>query len=391
MIKKIGILLSSPKEVGGIYQYSISMLDALNKLNNEKKFKIYYFYTDKCWEHVIPDVLERIYIKKTIIKKIFKKIFYLFYFFDDRYLKFSSFFNEEVYALNKSECDLVIFPSQDTASYQIKKKSISTIHDLMHIYERHFLEYTEKVKKNRDLHYRLMCKYADAIFVDSDLGKKHVLSNYKIKKDQIFVLPFVPPAYLKNSHKYNVFKKYKIPKNYFFYPAQFWQHKNHINLLRALLILKEKNCNNKINLVFCGAKKNYFNYVLDFAKKNKIHKNIFYIGRVDDKDMSSLYKSAYATIYPSHCGPTNIPPLEALSLQCPLICSNKYAMKEQLGESALYFNPNKPKEISDQIQILITNKELRKRLILEGKNIYNKYNQKHFKNKLENYLLKLLQ
>jgi glycosyltransferase involved in cell wall biosynthesis len=107
--------------------------------------------------------------------------------------------------------------------------------------------------------------------------------------------------------------------------------------------------------------------------------------------MSSLYKSAYATIYPSHCGPTNIPPLEALSLQCPLICSNKYAMKEQLGESALYFNPNKPKEISDQIQILITNKELRKRLILEGKNIYNKYNQKHFKNKLENYLLKLLQ
>ena len=35
MIKKIGILLSSPKEVGGIYQYSISLVDALNKLNKK--------------------------------------------------------------------------------------------------------------------------------------------------------------------------------------------------------------------------------------------------------------------------------------------------------------------------------------------------------------------
>jgi hypothetical protein len=139
MIKKIGILLSSPKEVGGIYQYSISLVDALNKLN-KKKFKIYYYYTDKCWEQVIPDVTEKIYIKKKIIKKIIKKIFYFFYLFDDRYTKFSNFFFEEVNVLNKSECDLIIFPSQDIISYQIKKKSISTIHDLMHIYEPHFEE-----------------------------------------------------------------------------------------------------------------------------------------------------------------------------------------------------------------------------------------------------------
>jgi hypothetical protein len=149
MIKKIGILLSSPKEVGGIYQYSISMLDALNKLNNEKKFKIYYFYTDKCWEHEIPDVFEKNYIKKKIIKKIFKKIFYLFYFFDDRYLKFSSFFNEEVYALNKSECDLVIFPSQDITAYQIKKKikltyESTTIYSVVnHCFGSHFIGSTQ--------------------------------------------------------------------------------------------------------------------------------------------------------------------------------------------------------------------------------------------------------
>jgi glycosyltransferase involved in cell wall biosynthesis len=388
MIKKIGILLSSPKEVGGIYQYSISLVDALNKLN-KKKFKIYYYYTDKCWEQVIPDVTEKIYIKKKIIKKIIKKIFYFFYFSDDRYTKFSNFFFEEVNVLNKSECDLIIFPSQDIISYQIKKKSISTIHDLMHIYEPHFEEYTDAVIKNRNVHYSLMCNAVDGIFVDSILGKKHVLDNFKIHKNKLLVLPFVAPAYLKNFVKFDIFKKFNIPEKYFFYPAQFWEHKNHINLIKAISIINTKNSNEKINLVLCGAKKNYFNHVFKFIKKNKLCKNTFYIGRVEDKYMASLYRCAYATIYPSFLGPTNIPPLEAISLRCPVICSNKYAMKKQLGKSALYFNPKSPKEIANQIQTLIKTKNMRQKLIYQGKMRHNKYNEKHFRKKLENFLLKL--
>ena len=105
--------------------------------------------------------------------------------------------------------------------------------------------------------------------------------------------------------------------------------------------------------------------------------------------MASLYRCAYATIYPSFLGPTNIPPLEAISLRCPVICSNKYAMKKQLGKSALYFNPKSPKEIANQIQTLIKTKNMRQKLIYQGKMRHNKYNEKHFRKKLENFLLKL--
>ena len=38
-MNKIGILLTSPKEVGGIYQYSLSIIEALTILH-KKKFKI---------------------------------------------------------------------------------------------------------------------------------------------------------------------------------------------------------------------------------------------------------------------------------------------------------------------------------------------------------------
>jgi len=388
MLKKIGILLSSPKIVGGIYQYSLSMIDALNRIS-QKKIDVYYFYTNKFWENHIPKKSKKIYIKKNIILRILKRIFLFFYFFENRYLKFSSFFNEEVSILNKSNCDLIIFPSQDITSYQIKKKSISTIHDLMHIYEPHFEEYTDTIIKSRNIHYRHMCNTVDGIFVDSNLGKNHVLENFKINKNKLLVLPFVAPSYLKNSPKFNVFKRFNIPKKYFFYPAQFWEHKNHINLIKAISINNIKNPNEKINLVLCGAKKNYFNVIFDFIKKNKLSKNIFYLGRVDDKYMASLYRSAYATIYPSYLGPTNIPPLEAISLGCPVICSNKYAMKKQLGKSALYFNPNNPKDIAKQILIFTKTKNLRQKLISQGKIHYNKYNEMHFTKKLENFLLNL--
>ena len=104
-----------------------------------------------------------------------------------------------------------------------------------------------------------MCNTVDSIFVDSSLGKKHVLDNFKINKKKLLVLPFVAPSYLKNFVKFNVFKKFNIPKKYFFYPAQFWEHKNHINLIKAISIYNSKNTYEKINLVLCGAKKNYFN------------------------------------------------------------------------------------------------------------------------------------
>ena len=35
-MNKIGILLTSPKKVGGIYQYSLSVIEALNLLNKKK-------------------------------------------------------------------------------------------------------------------------------------------------------------------------------------------------------------------------------------------------------------------------------------------------------------------------------------------------------------------
>ena len=235
----------------------------------------------------------------------------------------------------------------------------------MHIYENQFSEYTKNIISKRDIHYQNICKYCDGILVDSTMGKNHVIDYYIVKKNKIFTLPFIVPKYLLKKNKINVFKKFGIKENYLFYPAQFWEHKNHITLVKAFKDVSKKNKN--ISLVFCGAKKNYYDQVYKLVHLKNLQEKIYFLGRVHDNDMSSLYSNAIATIYPSLCGPTNIPPLESISLNTPLICSDAYSMKNQMGNSAIFFNPKNYKNISKKINVVIYIKKLRNKLVKNGK------------------------
>ena len=387
-MKKIGILLSSPKDIGGIFQYSLSIINSLKNFKKKKIYKIQYFYTDKIWEEYIPKNSKKIFIKKKLHNKFLRKI--INFSFDDslKFYKKNEFLNEEVVSINKSDCDLVIYPSQNIVSYLTNKKSLSTIHDLMHKYESHFDEYDVNTIKNRDLHYQSICNKCDGILVDSKLGQNHVLDSYKVKKNQLHILPFVVPKYILKRTKLNIKKIFKIKKKYFFYPAQFWEHKNHINVVEAFSYLQKEN--NDFVLVFCGAKKNFFRKVKDKVEEKRLLKHILFLGRVDDKFMRPLYENAELTIFASSCGPTNIPPLEALSVGSPLICSNAYSMPLQVKNSALFFDPNNSRDLFKKIKILIRNKKLKIKIIKEGKKTIKKYNQIHFNKLLNSYIKKIL-
>ena len=179
-MNKIGILLTSPKEVGGIYQYSLSVIEALNLLN-KKKIKIEYYYSDKHWEKQLPKNSKKIYIHKSIFKKILRKLVYLFFSNNLRYFVLKEFLNEEVKILNKSKCDLIIFPSQNITSYQINKKSLSTIHDLMHRYEYQFSEYTKVIIAQRDIHYQNICKFTFKYVTFSILSIQSLIPRSKVE------------------------------------------------------------------------------------------------------------------------------------------------------------------------------------------------------------------
>lgn len=379
-MKKLGLYLASEPFGGGTYQYNLSIIHALDSFD-QSQYNITIFCHSEKWADIVPKRFEKIIVERPLILRILGRFYKMIDRSAEGWRRFAWFFNPMIKEINKSDCELIIYPSQDALSYQINKKSLSTIHDLMHRYESHFEEYQNGEYDRREKHYSMMCKYATGILVDSNIGKKHVVESYATDESKVFVLPFVPPVYLLDGQDVDVKSKYNLPQNYLFYPAQFWEHKNHINLLKALRIVLDRGVD--INLVLVGSKKNNYEKVMNLITELGLDNNVFVLGYVSNDDMASLYKNAVATTFVSLIGPTNIPPMEALTLGSPLICSNAYAMPEQVRDAALLVNPKSSEDIAEKIERLVLDIHVQENLKDKGIKIIEEYGQKEFGIKLK--------
>jgi len=375
---KIGIWLNCRPHLGGTFQYVLLTLIALAKIskNNPDKYDLYCFSPIKEWEQITEENLREFnyhfaFINKHLVHLGFswllrKKNIGLDIWRNIN--RFSPFAYGKIYKLN---IDLMVCPSQDGLAYELKIPTISTIHDLMHRYEPHFPENNlKKEVKRRERHYSLMCRFSDTILVDSQIGKRHVEESYgEILNSNITVLPYLPPPYIlshKQSQDYTyIKKKYDLYDNYLFYPAQFWMHKNHLRLIEAINLLKEKGLN--VNAVFVGSVKNNYQQIIDLVNKLDLNNQIKVLNYVSNEDIIGLYKNALALIMPTFYGPTNIPTLEAIYLGIPVLCSGIYAMPEQVGDAGLFFDPKSVEDIANQIYSIWTDENKRNELIKNGR------------------------
>jgi glycosyltransferase involved in cell wall biosynthesis len=86
-----------------------------------------------------------------------------------------------------------------------------------------------------------------------------------------------------------------------------------------------------------------------------------------DGVLAGLYKSAALFVYPSMYEGFGIPPLEAMSFNCPVICSNASSIPEIVGDAALLFDPVDPAGLIRSIATTLNNRDLREKLIKNGK------------------------
>lgn len=367
--KRIGLILDSAPNNGGLFQYNLSILNATLELPNDK-YKRVLFYTSREWEKYLEQVQDvKIYLKPSfagphlgellnllgISLKIIRNLFG----------KFHPFIKKLLF----EKCDLYIFPSQNSWCNQIPAPAIGTILDLMHRTAGQFPEtsyfgrYISREKKIIN-----MCKWCKGIIVDSDYGKRQLINFYKINEKLVFDLPLIPPSYVLNFNgeiDQKFLEKYKLPQKYIFYPAQFWWHKNHTNLVKAIDLIKNEIAD--IQLVLVGGKKNAHKSILKLIKKLNLSENISSFEYVSNEDIIQFYLHARALVMPTFGGPTNIPPIEAFHLGCPVATSNINGLDQQVGEAALLFDPNSVEAIASVIRKLWTNDELCKELISKGR------------------------
>lgn len=86
----------------------------------------------------------------------------------------------------------------------------------------------------------------------------------------------------------------------------------------------------------------------------------------NDQVLAGLYQHATALVYPSVYEGFGIPPLEAMSLGCPVIAGNNSSIPEVVGNSAVLINTEDLGELTNSIQRLVRDQSFRADYIRRG-------------------------
>jgi glycosyltransferase involved in cell wall biosynthesis len=182
---------------------------------------------------------------------------------------------------------------------------------------------------------------------------------YPDSKNEKKVLQFavVHPDLMKADIKV-VKEKYRITGDYFFSPNQFWQHKNHISIIEAVKILKDKGV--VVKVIFTGKEYDYRNpdYTTNLKQKvidYKLENEILFLGFIDRIDQLVLMKNAQAVIQPSLFEGWSTVVEDAKALNQTLIVSNIAVHQEQLEDKGYFFSPNNYNELVQKMVEVINN------------------------------------
>ena len=389
-MKKIGLFLDADPSHGGTFQYNQNILEGVAALPRDR-FTVTVGYTAPGWlEHVAKYGLATVHIPRAPLSQAAFLLWNRLHLPVGIWRRASRLFHPKARAFLRERCDLWIFPSQEDLGYQMPLPVLASIADLCHRFARRFPESASRREYSyRERKYNNICRWSKGVLVDAELVRQQVIEAYGMAPERVHVLPQIAPRYMHDRETPPDFdQRYNLPAKFLFYPAQFWEHKNHQNLIRAMAALKPELAG--LKLVLAGGKKNAYEVVVALVKELGLVGDVMFLGYVPDADMPELYRRARALIYPTYFGACNIPPLEALVAGCPMALANVTRMPEQVGEAALVFNPDSVEEIAGCIRRLWTDDQLCERLSRQCHAQVAQWDQPHYNARLREIVEQVL-
>ncbi len=378
----LGVFFDHSLKSGGNFQQSLNNILLASKLSSEEiEVKIITTKKENIKIFRSHGIVSTLY-SPSIFSRLFMRYRQSTSFFTYRLINF--FFKKSHFEnfLEKRKIDLIYFVSESYyINYVHSINYIFTLFDLCHRDNPEFPEVRNKrIFEFRERQFQNNLSRAVAVLVESELGKTNVMHRYRLDDERVHIFPIEPAFSIKSNTQYandtlkdksiDIKKKYNLKFNYIFYPAQFWAHKNHIYILKALNMLRKED-SILLGAIFSGSDQGNLNYIKEITSKYKLDDNIRFAGFVSNEEMNSLYSQSLALVMPTYFGPTNIPPLEAFKLEVPVLYSDLPGLRDQVKEGALLLDLDDPKSLVFYLKKLISSDKFRKTLIDKGKLRYN--------------------
>jgi glycosyltransferase involved in cell wall biosynthesis len=200
---------------------------------------------------------------------------------------------------------------------------------------------------------------ADHIICISESTRRDLLKFFDVPAEKVSVTYLGFDALLER----NTTPDFICSKPYLLYVGQRLEYKNFAGLFKAFARSEWMQNNFRI-LCFGGGPFTPVEKEL-FIKNGINETDIQQIGG-DDSILADCYRNAAAFVYPSLYEGFGIPPLEAMSVGCPVICSNTSSIPEVAGDACEYFDPISVDSIRSAVENVMQSSDLRTNLIAKG-------------------------
>ncbi|MDD5638885.1 MAG: glycosyltransferase family 1 protein [Candidatus Pacebacteria bacterium] len=287
----------------------------------------------------------------------------------------------------EDKVDLFFYPHINLPFY-IPENTIVTIHDLIPLTK--WWGRDELKKKLFNFFIKRAILKSKEIVIISNATKDDLIKYYgelKIENKINVIYEFIDDKFVNFQRP----KESLVKENYFLFVGNRKKHKNLKNLILAFNKIKnEINC----KLVITGRKDTGVSRdeIDELIEKLNLKNFIIEFLNPADEDLINLYSYAQLFVFPSFYEGFGLPPLEAISCDCPAITSNIPVLKEVLGEKIACFNPYSVEDIAEKISSVLEDENKKKELLSIGKERLKNFDKekiieeylKYFKEIIEN-------
>jgi glycosyltransferase involved in cell wall biosynthesis len=280
---------------------------------------------------------------------------------------------------NRDKFDVLFTPSWWGGVNMGDRPTVHVIPDIQEQYYPQF--FSDEDLWLRSKYYRHSAKASTLLVTISEFSKSTIVEKFKIGPDKIRVVYAGIHPIFSDAGKEGT-RPAGLPtdtKDFLFYPANSWNHKNHKTLLDALVKLKESR-DLKIRLILTGQiLAGDFNNV-DLHKEiadRGLGDQVFHIGSIGLSELKYLYTHASALIHPSLFEGFGLPLVEAMAVGCPVIAATRTSIPEIAGDAAVYFDPENPDDIAAKIEWFWDNKSAVDARLELGKSIAREFTDRN--------------
>ncbi len=237
---------------------------------------------------------------------------------------------------------------------------LAWIPDFQHLHFPHL--FSKERIKTRNRSYSRIARYADRIILSSRNARQDFEQFAPNAAHKARVLSFVSqaPANVYESDPAWVCDKYNLPKKFFYLPNQFWKHKNHQIVVKALSLIKAKYP--EITVVCTGNVKDtrnphYFPQLSATISAEGLSDKFIILGMIPYEHIFQLTRQSLAVLQPSLFEGWSTTVEETKSIGKQIILSDIPVHREQAPSQAYFFDPHNPNVLAECLVKIFDEKE----------------------------------